>query len=104
MSTYLNAHAKVKYCIFDSQLSGNWFEFSLIEKDSWSSKILANQIQDSFPGFNNPKTPGIQPSHVKTSCNIKSHLSGLERVLEKGKIFMYNHVYSRLFLFMVRLW
>ena len=36
----------------------------------------------------------IYIDRVKTgSCNIKSHLSGLERVLEKGKIFMYIRVY-----------
>ena len=41
----------------------------------------------------------IYTGHVKTcSCNIKSHLSGLERVLEKGKIFVYIRVYFSLWL------
>ena len=55
MSTYPNAQAKVKKCIFDSQLRGNWFEFGIIENDFWSSIIWAFQIQDSFTGFKNPK-------------------------------------------------
>ena len=63
MSTYPNAHAKVKKCIFDSQLPGNWFEFGIIETDFKSSTIWAIQIQDSLAGMKNSKIPGIQPTN-----------------------------------------
>ena len=61
MTTYLNAHAKVKKLISDVQFSGNQFELGIIENDFWSSTIWAIQIQVSFPEFENPKNPGIQP-------------------------------------------
>ena len=64
MSTYLNAHAKVKKCIFDSQLPGNWFEFGIIENDLWSSTIWAIQIKNSFAEFKNPRIPVMQPMNV----------------------------------------
>ena len=63
MSTYLNAHAKIKKLIFDIQFPGNRFQLGIIKNDFWSSTIWAIQIQASFPEFKNPKNPGIQPIH-----------------------------------------
>ena len=63
MSTYSNAHAKIKNWIFDVQFPGNWFGFSIILHDFWSSTICAIRIQFSFAQFKNPKNPGIQPTY-----------------------------------------
>ena len=40
MSTYSNAHAKVKKWIFNYELPRNWFEFGIILNNSSSSSIL----------------------------------------------------------------
>ena len=63
MSTYTNSHAKLKKLISDVQFPRNGFELGIIENDFWSSIIWAIQIQVSFPEFENPKNPGIQPNH-----------------------------------------
>ena len=44
MSTYPNAHAKVKKLIADVQFPGDRFELGIIENDLWSSTIWAIQI------------------------------------------------------------
>ena len=63
MSTYPNAHAKTKKSISDIQFPGNQFELGITENDFWNSIIRAIQIQVSFPEFENPKNPGIQPKY-----------------------------------------
>ena len=57
MSTYPNAHARLKKLIFAAQLAGNWFEFGLILNDFWSSTIWAIQIQVSLAGLKIQKIP-----------------------------------------------
>ena len=63
MSTYPNAHAKVKKWIFKVQFPGNWIKFDIIVNDFWSSIIWAIQIEVSFAGLKNPEIPGIQPRY-----------------------------------------
>ena len=67
MSTYSNAHAKIKNWIFDVQFPGNWFGFSIISHNFWSPTICAIRIQFPFAQFKNSKSPGIQPSHSVSS-------------------------------------
>ena len=57
MSTYANAHAKVKKWIFNVELPRNWFEFGII------LKLYNLSYSDSrfIRWFKNPKIPGIQP-------------------------------------------
>ena len=64
MSTYSNAHAKVKNGIFHFSFPGNWFELGIIGNDFSSFTIWAIQIQVSFTAFKNRKNPGIQPIHI----------------------------------------
>ena len=49
--------------MFDVQFPGNWFGFSIILHDFWSSTICAIRIQFSFAQFKNSKNPGIQPNY-----------------------------------------
>ena len=51
MSTYSNAHAKVKNLIFDVLLPGKKFEFGIILNPFWSFIIWAIQIHFSFAEF-----------------------------------------------------
>jgi len=60
MSTYSNAHAKVKKCIFDFNFPGNWFEFGIIENvfGAQTSEVFRFKIHSmgskvlKFPEFN----------------------------------------------------
>ena len=61
--TYPSAHAKVKKWIFDVELQRNSFKFGIISNDFLSSRIWAFQIEVKFTRFENPKNPGIQPTH-----------------------------------------
>ena len=63
MSTYPNAHAKIKKVISEIQFPENRFELGINENDFWSSTIWAIQIQDSLAGMKNSKIPGIQPTN-----------------------------------------
>ena len=65
ISTYTNAHAKIKKWIFSCWFQGNWLKFCIISNDFWSSTIWAIQIQFSFTEFKNSKNPGIQPFYVQ---------------------------------------
>ena len=65
MSTYSNAHAKVKNEIFHVSFPGNWFELGSIGNDFSSSTIWAIQINVLFAEFKNRKNPGIQPSNIQ---------------------------------------
>ena len=65
MSTYSNAHAKVKKIIFNFAFPRNWFEFGIILNDSLKSSIWDIQILVSFTGTKISKNPGIQPSHYE---------------------------------------
>ena len=60
MSTYSNAHAKVKKLIFEVQFPGNWFESDIIGNDFLQSDLFRFSCTD----FENPKNPGIQPIHT----------------------------------------
>ena len=63
MSTYSNAHAKVKNDIFHVPFPGNGFELGIIGNDFSSSTIWAIQIYFLFTEFKNRKNPGIQPTY-----------------------------------------
>ena len=65
MSTYSNAHAKVKKLIFEVQFPGNWFESDIIGNDFQSFTFSAIQIYVSFTEFKNSKNPGIQPTYTE---------------------------------------
>ena len=78
MSTYPNAYTKVKKLIFDVQYPGNWFEFGIIEYDFWTFTIWTIQIQVSFPEFENPKNPGIQPKYGHIQGNDESKISHID--------------------------
>ena len=84
MSTYSNAHAKVKNWIFAVQFPGNCFTFSIILNDFWSSTICGIRNQFSFAQFKNPKNPGIQPIHISwvMRCSkINRFVNPLSKVL-----------------------
>ena len=55
MSSYSNAHAKVKNLIFDFWFPGNRFGFGIILNDFWSSTIWAFEILISYAELKNPK-------------------------------------------------
>ena len=57
MSTYSNAHAKVKNWIFDVQFPGKWFGLDIISNDFWSSTIWASQILLSLTKVKTSKIP-----------------------------------------------
>ena len=61
MSTYPNAHAKVKNLIFVVHFPGNWFSSDIIWNDFLSSTIWVIQIWVSISEFTILKNPGIQP-------------------------------------------
>ena len=91
MSTYPNAHAKIKKLISDIQFPENRFELGIIKNDFWSSTIWAIPIQVSFPEFENLKNPGIQPTnttpltqtesrHIEYQMNkVNFHISSMGR-------------------------
>ena len=60
MPTYPNTHEKVKNKIFNAQFQGIGLGLVSFEMTIW-----ATQIQVSFTELQNPKNPGIQPSHAK---------------------------------------
>ena len=70
MSTYSNAHENAGKCIFYVQFPRNSSEFSIIASDFWSSTTWAIQIQVSFPGVENTKNLGIQPTYERHVVDI----------------------------------
>ena len=80
MSTYSNAHAKVKNWIFDVQFPGNWFDFGVILNNFWSFTIWAIQIQVSITELQIRKKPGIQPRYFRVRV-----FKGKDVLVLKGK-------------------